>query len=123
MLPDFDYAELLKYKTPHAPKADERERLDTLTQRGLVRIYDFEQVDIGPYGKVPAPNRYVLTVAGKDALSEFEKVRDQQAEDKRQRRFQNKVSVLSALVPLATFFLGLVVEHYAGIIAWISEHG
>lgn len=73
MLSDFDYAELLKYKTPHAPKADERERLDTLIHRGLVRIYDFEQVDIGPYGKVPAPNRYVLTVAGQDALAEFDK--------------------------------------------------
>lgn len=123
MISEHSYNELKKYIDPYSPKRDEYESLVYLKRDGYVKIHHFATVDLGRLGESQAPDSYIITQAGRDALSEFEKVRDQQAEDKRQRRFQNKVSVLSALVPLATFFLGLVVEHYAGIIAWISEHG
>lgn len=65
------------------------------------------------------PTSWAVTPAGQAALQLFEEVAQQHAEDKRQRRFQNKISVLNALVPLATFLLGLIVEHYAGLIAFV----
>lgn len=63
------------------------------------------------------PTVWAITPAGLAALQVFEEVAKQHAEDERQRRFQNKISVLNVLVPLATFFLGLLVEHYAGLVA------
>ena len=123
-LADLDsYNELKKYTEPYSPKKDEYESFVYLKRDGYVKIHHFATVDLGRLGRSQAPDSYIITQAGRDALSEFEKVRDQQTKDERQQRFQNKVSVLSVLVPLATFFLGLVVEHYAGIIAWFSEHG
>lgn len=53
--------------------------------------------------------------AGLSALSCFEKSREEQAKNERQQRFQNKVAVATVLVPAITFVLGLVVEHFAGI--------
>lgn len=67
------------------------------------------------------PTKWELTHRGEDALSEFEQDRQKQAEDKRQRRFQNKVSVAQVLVPFVTFVLGLVVEHYAGLVSGLTE--
>lgn len=67
------------------------------------------------------PTKWELTLKGEDALSEFEKTHRKEAEDKRQRRFQNQVAVAQVLVPLITFILGLVVEHYAGLISCFSE--
>jgi hypothetical protein len=65
--------------------------------------------------------KWELTHKGEDALSEFEKAHRKEAEDKRQRRFQNQVSVAQVLVPLVTFVLGLVVEHYAGLVSGLAE--
>lgn len=123
MISEHSYNELKKYTEPYSPKRDEYESFVYLKRDGYVKIHHFATVDLGQLGRSQAPDSYIITQAGRDALSEFEKVRDQQTKDERQQRFQNKVSVLSVLVPLATFFLGLVVEHYAGIIAWFSEHG
>lgn len=59
------------------------------------------------------------TALGEDALSEFEQKREQQAQDERERRFNRKISIAQVLVPLITFLLGLLVEHYAGIVSAI----
>lgn len=67
------------------------------------------------------PTKWELTRKGEDALSEFEQDRQKQAEDKRQRRFQNQVSVAQVLVPFVTFLLGLVVEHYSGLVSGLAE--
>ena len=55
--------------------------------------------------------------AGLAALSSFEKSREEQAKNERQQRFQNKIAVATVLVPAITFVLGLVVEHFAGIMS------
>lgn len=39
-------------------------------------------------------------------------------EHKRQQRFQNKVSVLNVLIPLITFFAGILLEYYANIVGF-----
>lgn len=56
------------------------------------------------------PSEWIITARGLDALSEFEQEHNKQAQEKRQQRFQNKISVLNLFVPLITFILGLIVE-------------
>lgn len=36
---------------------------------------------------------------------------EQQAKNERQQRFDNKISVLSVLIPLITFIIGVLIEH------------
>ena len=60
---------------------------------------------------------YFITTSGKDAILQFEQHREEQAKNERQQRFQNKVAVATVLVPAITFVLGLVVEHFAGIMS------
>lgn len=58
---------------------------------------------------------YKVTTLGRDAILQFEQRREEQAKNEHQQRFQNKVAVATAFVPAITFVLGLVVEHFAGI--------
>lgn len=62
-----------------------------------------------------------LTVSGADRLEQLCQEAKDKAEAEKQRRFQNKVSVASVLVPLVTFVLGLVVEHCAGLVALLLD--
>ena len=64
---------------------------------------------------------YCITDKGNAALEAREGKRRQEAEDKRQQRFQNQISVAQVLVPFVTFVLGLVVEHYAGLVSGLAE--
>lgn len=59
-----------------------------------------------------------LTPSGANVYESAQEVRYQQAEDKKQQRFNNKISVASVLVSTITFILGLVVESYAHIVDW-----
>lgn len=64
---------------------------------------------------------YYITDKGNAALEARAEKRRQEAEDKRQQRFQNQISVAQVLVPFVTFVLGLVVEHYAGLVSGLAE--
>lgn len=64
------------------------------------------------------PIEWSITPAGREALERFEQCRDDRAQQKRQQRFQNKISVASVLIPLVTFFLGILVEHFGHIIGF-----
>lgn len=64
---------------------------------------------------------YYISDKGKAALEVWEEKRRKEAETKRQQRFQNQVSVAQVFVPLVTFVLGLVVEHYAGLVSGLAE--
>ena len=63
-----------------------------------------------------AYNFYRISQLGCAALSEFEDMARQQAANKRQNATQNKLAVIGILVPLVTFLLGLVVEHFTGLL-------
>ena len=52
-------------------------------------------------------------------LSEEEARKD--AKQEKQQRFENKVSVANLLVPLITYILGILTEHYAGIMDFITN--
>ena len=64
---------------------------------------------------------YSVSDKGRAMLLELQDSRRKEAEYKRQQRFQNQVSVAQVLIPLVTFVLGLIVEHYAGLISGFSE--
>ena len=60
-----------------------------------------------------------LTSLGATVYEQANEERKKQAKQERQQRFENKVSVASVLVPLITFFLGIIVESQANIIDWL----
>ena len=122
MISEHSYNELKKYTEPYSPKRDEYESFVCLKRDGYVKIHHFATVDLGQLGRSQAPDSYIITKAGRDALSEFEKVRDQQTKGERQQRFQNKVSVLSALVPLATFFFQQEGDDFFGVAHECCDH-
>lgn len=73
------------------------------------------------YTKALNPPVYFITEKGKAKLKELEDESKQEAENKRQQRFENKISVLNILVPAATFVLGLLVEHFSGLIELVAS--
>lgn len=44
-----------------------------------------------------------------------EEVAEKKAEEERERRFQKKIAIAQVLVPLITFILGVLAEHFSGI--------
>lgn len=66
-------------------------------------------------------DRLSITPMGLEALQDFQKRQENEAEAKRQQRFQNQISIAQALIPLVTFVLGLVVEHYSGLVSGLAE--
>lgn len=71
------------------------------------------------------PDLLVLTERGKAELQTCHNMRKQteneaqeKANSKRQQRFQNKIAVAQVLVPAVTFIIGLLVEHFAGLVRW-----
>ena len=121
MLSEKTYELLKTYCTPHSPDAGEAERFKQLQKQKLIKIYNFKSVDLGSLGTHLVPDKCIITELGKDALSEFEQEHNKQAEEKRQQRFQNKISVLNLLVPFITFILGLLVEYFSGIVCWFTN--
>ena len=91
-----------------------------------VRLYRLEGTDRGVilyleseglcYTKALSDPIYQITQKGRAALEEAYQAAEQKAKDERQQRFDNKISIANVLVPLVTFLLGLVIEHYTGIV-------
>lgn len=95
-----------------------------LLQSGLASPVEVEKAlsDLRGQGYVTSAvgsDIVTLTAAGRAAFEGAQISRKKQADDKKQQRFQNKISVASVLVPLVTFLLGLVVEYQAGVVAWV----
>lgn len=57
-----------------------------------------------------------ITDEGRLALAAMNQELDEKAERKKQQSFQNKLSVANILVPFVTFFLGIMVEHWSGLV-------
>lgn len=83
----------------------ERSAADFLLKLGFCYVKEFSE---------PV---YRITEAGKSMLTLIEKEANKQAENKRQQRLQNQFSVASILVPLVTFILGLIVEHFTELVS------
>lgn len=63
---------------------------------------------------------YSLSDKGRVALQEVEEKLRKETEDKKQRRFENKVSIAQIVVPVITFVLGLLVEHYTSVVDFVT---
>lgn len=63
---------------------------------------------------------FQITDRGLEALTVLKEMARKEAKQQAQQRFENKVSVASVLVPTVTFFIGLVVEHYAGLLRFLG---
>lgn len=84
---------------------EERAAADFLLNLGLCYVKEFSE---------PI---YRITEAGKSVLTLLEKEANKQAENKSNQRFQKQISVLNLLVPLITFILGLIVEHFTELVS------
>ena len=69
-------------------------------------------------GQLTSYGKISLTPKGQIRLDELTDKSEEKAENKAQQRFENKISVLNLLIPLVTFALGVVVEHYVSIVDW-----
>lgn len=122
VLTKLNYRLLLEYKTPNSAPCTpaETERFRYFVDNNLVRIHSSSVVSFSN-PSIPSalcPAKWVITAKGQDALLAFEQETEKQSQEKRDRRFDKKISVLNLLVPLITFFIGLFVEHSAGVVEW-----
>lgn len=56
---------------------------------------------------------FKLTPEGAIIFEQIKEEREKEAKKESQQRFDNKISVVSLLIPLVTFIIGLIVEHYS----------
>lgn len=122
MISKENYNELLRFCDSPVPyEGPPSERLTMLQNSGWIRLGTRRWTEtVDGVNAQYAKSYWEITELGRDALSEFEHIRDKETEDERQKRFQNKVSIAQVLVPLVTFVLGLFVEYFSGIINWFS---
>ena len=118
MLTCAEYAELTRFRLKPVSEPDgPTPMIENLQNKGYIQATRYKSSP--NFSRVPV--EWKITGAGEAALSEFEEERQKEAKNERQRRFQNKISVLNMLVPLVTFFLGLVVEHFAGLLDFLAS--
>lgn len=129
-LSEADYYELLKYREPHAPSQEESARFAGLKKRGFLKIHHFGLVHLGDLGDHMAPDTWIITPAGKDALSKFEEVRRKEAEEERRYEIQRqqadlqnalsakqtKLALIQTIIAVVSFVTGLFCEHYIGLL-------
>lgn len=120
MLSDTSYSALKKYRGGFYTGPSITMEIREFRDQGYIMAVSRE-LQGHPGSSCMNPTKWEITHKGEDALSEFEQSRQKQAKDERQRRFQNKVSVAQVFVPLITFILGLIVEHYAGLVSGLAE--
>lgn len=51
-------------------------------------------------------------------LDEAKKIACNEAKQEEQKRFENKIAIANLLVPIVTYILGLLTEHFAGILGF-----
>lgn len=79
-------------------------------------------VKAGFIKQITGSTKYKLTSPdGVNAYKQLKKEREQDTKNERQQRFDNKISIASLLIQLITFILGLLVEHYTGLVAYFIQ--
>lgn len=118
LLTSIIYSELVQFREQPVRRPDgPTEMIRYLTNQGYIHVLENT---VSP-GMIIFPTAWEITVKGISALSEFEEVRRKESEDKRQQHLQNQIAIAQVLVPLITFILGLVVEHFSGIVGIIAQ--
>ena len=117
MLSDYEYTALLRYHGGLQTGSKANEEIRHFRRLGYIEASSYSSND----DICLNPTAWKLTLAGESAISEFEQKREQQAQDERERRFNRKIAIAQVLIPLVTFILGLLAEHYAGIVSAIVD--
>ena len=116
-----DHQLLEKFRQPYTPMPEEQARFVGLKNRGLVMVHHFKLIQLGELGNHMAPDTWIITPAGEDALLQFENVRRQEAENKRFHTRQEKIAIAAIFSSFIIFALGLIVEFNTGLISRFSE--
>ena len=72
-------------------------------------------------GVSPVANRLDLTAPGISLMLLNEDMRAQDAQKKRDKAFDRKINIATALISAVSFLVGLLVEHYSGIFEWLTK--
>ena len=88
------------------------EQFAILEQHGYIAPSAFGSSE----GQYCFPVEWSITPLGVEYKERFEKHRADEAQNKSQQRFQNKVSIAAILVPFITFILGILFEHFVGAV-------
>ena len=80
--------------------------LNELKSKGIIKL-------------MPGSNIFKLTTSGAELFEQIQEERHKASKHECQQRFDNKISVASALVPFVTFILGLLVDHYTSLTSFI----
>lgn len=118
MLSDESYRELLRYRrgSIHVGENGLSQREKHLKEQKYIEAAERRRKDDSVDEIEIITLSYKITPLGEAALSEFEKVRDEKAEDKSSKRFEHIFQVLLVFLGAA---IGLVVEHFSGIVGFI----
>ena len=77
----------------------------TMDYNGSVQVYD---------------NCWAITPQGRMALAAYEKSVKHDADEKRQNRITNYFSAINIGVSVFSFVLGLLADHYFGVVAFVE---
>ena len=119
---DFEFLILEKlYSSPQ--REIDQSKLFNLDKSSINEIYTAlkDLVDSKWIKRITGSTKYKLTSSGVAAYKQLKQERNQDSEKKRQQRFDNKISIASILIKLITFILGLLVEHYAGLVEFLIK--
>ena len=117
MITEKDYDLIRHYLETNSLYDWDDPRSQRLVELDLIRLVESNQKRKDGYTSF----KVRLSLSGEDAVLEFEKKRDQDAKQERDRRFNKKLAILNALVPFITFILGLLVEHYVNVFAFFAS--
>lgn len=113
------YDELVKFREESLSVDQDKETVEFLIVHKYIQAAEHERIEQSSGNSTFVNYRvkcWKITELGKNELEQFEEKRAEATKKERQQRFENKISVLNLLVPLVTFLLGLLVEHFSGVI-------
>lgn len=112
---DYDVLLPLRDEKWHVLNNGPGSRISDLADRKLLRL-DLEsrlEVINNKIATPPAPWRMLITTLGLNALEEFENAAKEQAKHKRDNATNRKLQII---MPLITFLLGVLVEHFSNLV-------
>lgn len=60
-----------------------------------------------------------ISEEGREALQQFDQVSKKAAEEEKEKRFQHKLAIWNLIIPIITFCLGIIVEHFGSILGFL----
>lgn len=115
MLSERNYRALLEYRTEKETGPKMTDQIRYFKDCGYIRAgrYDLQE---RPGEFYMNPTAWIITPRGEDALAEFEAVSKQKSDEKAQKKKDRAFDVFLVILGAV---IGLLVEHFSGIVSWI----